>query len=110
MRRATKNDIIHINLNYESIIALLEGKSVLLAEPILKPFASKKSFQALIPSSMGLFQTIQSFLKFENMVWKLGIFKARGLPNKNFFLYVPIQENTLHIHLIQFEPFQSCKR
>jgi hypothetical protein len=31
------------------------------------------------------------------------------LPNINLFLYVPVQESTLHIHLIQLEPFQSCK-
>jgi hypothetical protein len=31
----------------------------------------------LIPGTRGLFQTIQSFLKLENMVWKLGSVKTR---------------------------------
>jgi hypothetical protein len=31
------------------------------------------------------------------------------LPHINLFLYVPVQEGTLHVHLIQLEPFRSCK-
>jgi hypothetical protein len=44
------------------------------------------------------------------MVRKLGIFKARGLPHIHLFLYVqlePFREGTLHMHLIQLEPFRS---
>jgi hypothetical protein len=41
------------------------------------------------------------------MVGVLRIFKARGLPHINLFLYVLVQEGTLHIHLIQLEPFEA---
>jgi hypothetical protein len=50
----------------------------------------KEGFQTPIPGSRGLFQTIQSFLEYEYRVCKLGTFKTRGLPNINFFLYIPI--------------------
>jgi hypothetical protein len=59
----------------------------------------------LILGSWGLFQPIQVFMELINIVRKLQIFKAMGLPHINLFLYVPIQEGTLHIHLIQLEPF-----
>jgi hypothetical protein len=45
MRGATKNDIIHVNLNQQSASALLEEKQSLSTEPILKPLASKKAFK-----------------------------------------------------------------
>jgi hypothetical protein len=54
----------------------------------------------LTPGSWRLFQTIQSFVELKNMVGELRIFKARGLPNINIFLYVPVQESIVHIHLI----------
>jgi hypothetical protein len=44
MRRTTKYDIIHINLNQQGIIAMLEVKNVLSTKVILKPFVSKKDF------------------------------------------------------------------
>jgi hypothetical protein len=49
MRRASKDDIIHVSLNQQSIIASLRKKRVLSIDPILKPLASKKGFQMLIP-------------------------------------------------------------
>jgi hypothetical protein len=45
MRRTTKDDIIHVNMNQQSVIALLEEERVLSTYPILKPFASKKVFK-----------------------------------------------------------------
>jgi hypothetical protein len=52
-----------------------------------------------MPSSRGLFQTIQSFLEFKNRVWKLGTLKTRGLPHIDLFLYIPIQKRTFDIYL-----------
>lgn len=44
---------------------VLEEKRVLSKESILKPFASKKYFKRSYQALWGLFQTIQSFLKFK---------------------------------------------
>jgi hypothetical protein len=55
-----------------------------------KTHCKQESFQTLISGSRGLFQTIQSFLEFRNMVWKLGTLKTRRLLNINLFLYIPI--------------------
>jgi hypothetical protein len=109
MRRATEDYIIHVYLNQKGVSALLEEKQSFINRAHLKTFIGQEGFQTLIPDSRGLCQTIQGFVEFKNMVGKLRIFKARGLPHINLFLYVPVQEGTLHVHLIQLEPFQSCK-
>jgi hypothetical protein len=75
---------------------MLEEKRVLSPDPILIPFKSRKD---LIPGSKGLFQTIQSFLEFKNMVSKLGTLKTRGLSHIHLFLYILIQKGTFDIHL-----------
>jgi hypothetical protein len=46
-------------------------------------------------------------MEFTNIVGELRFFKARWLPNINLFLYVPVQESTLHIYLIQLESFEA---
>ena len=105
MRRATEDYIIHVYLNQKGVSALLEEKQSFINRTHFKPFVKQEGFQTLILGSRGLLQTIQGFVEFKNMVSKLRIFKARRLPHINLFLYVPIQEGTLHIHLIQLEPF-----
>jgi hypothetical protein len=84
---------------------LLEEEQSLIYGTHPKTLIKQESFQTLILGSRDLFQTIQGFVEFKNMVGVLRIFKAMGLPHINLFLYVPIQEGTLHIHLIQLEPF-----
>jgi hypothetical protein len=62
----------------------------------------------LIPCSRGLFQTIQSFLEFKNVVWKLGTLKTRGYLTYTC-LYIPIQKGTFDIHLKKLKPFEAAK-
>ena len=109
MRRATEDYIIHVYLNQKGVSALLEEEQSLIYGTHPKTLIKQEGFQTLILGSRGLFQTIQGFMEFKNMVGELRIFKARGLPHIHLFLYVPIQEGTLHVHLIQLEPFRSCK-
>jgi hypothetical protein len=109
MRRATEDYIIHVYLNQKSVSALFEEEQSFINLTHFKTLLKQEGFQTLILRSQGLFQTIQGCVEFKDMVRKLRIFKARQLPNINLFLYVPVQESTLHIHLIQLEPFQSCK-
>jgi hypothetical protein len=109
MRRDTKDYIIHIYLNQKGVSALLEEEQSLIYGTHPKTLIKQEGFQMLIPGSWGLFQAIQSFIEFKNIVRKLRIFKARGLSHINLFLYIPIQEGTLHIHLIQLKPFRSRK-
>jgi hypothetical protein len=100
MIRATKNDIIYVYLNQESVSALLEEeKNSFINRTYFKTLFKQEGFQMLMLGSWGLFQTIQRFVELKNMVGKLRIFKAKGLFIINLFLYVPIQESTLHIHL-----------
>jgi hypothetical protein len=90
MRSTTKDDIIHVNLNQQRVNVMLEKKKSFVNITYFKTLSKQKGFQTLIPGSRGLFQTIQSFFKFKNMVWKLGILEHRGLIHINLFLYVPI--------------------
>jgi hypothetical protein len=69
---------------------MLKEKKSFIDRAHFKMLYKQKTFQTLILGSMGLFQTIHRFLKFENMVWKLGILKTRGLPHINLFLHIPI--------------------
>ena len=108
MRRATKNDIIHVYLNQESFSALLEEEQSFINWTHCKTHLKQEIFQALIPGSRGLLQTIQGFVDFKNMVGELRIFKARGLPNINLFLYVPIQESTLQSIWYSLNPFEAA--
>ena len=59
MRRATKNDIIHVYLNQESITALLKEKQSFVNKTHFITHFKQESFQTLILGSRGLFQTIQ---------------------------------------------------
>jgi hypothetical protein len=78
---------------------MLEEKKSFVHRAHFKTLRKHEIFQTLIPGSRGLFQTIQSFLEFKNMVWKLGTLKTMGLPNIYRFLYVPIQKGSFDIHL-----------
>jgi hypothetical protein len=79
MRGTTKNDIIHVNLNQKCVSALLEEKQSFIYGTHLKALSKQEGFQTLISGSRSLFQSIQGFVEFVNMVGILGIFKARGL-------------------------------
>src|SRR4029078_4074502 len=48
-------------------------------------------------------------LKFINTVWKLGIFKTRGLLHINLFFDKTIQEGRFHIHLETLKTLGSSK-
>jgi hypothetical protein len=78
---------------------LEEEKNSFINRTYFKTLFKQEGFQMLMLGSRGLFQTIQRFVELKNMVGKLRIFKAKGLSIINLFLYVPIQESTLHIHL-----------
>jgi hypothetical protein len=78
---------------------MLEEKMSFVHRAHFKTLRKQKRFQMPIPGSRGLFQTIQSFLEFKNMVWKLGTLKTMGLPNIYLFLYIPIQKGTFDIYL-----------
>jgi hypothetical protein len=78
---------------------MIEEKRTFVHRAHFKTLRKEKRFQTLMPGSRGLFQTIQSFLEFKNVVWKLGTLKTRGLHNIYLFLYIPIQKGTFDIHL-----------
>jgi hypothetical protein len=78
MRRATEDYIIHVYLNQKGVSALLEEEQSFINWTHFKTLLKQESFQALIPGSRGLFQTIQGFVEVKDMVRKLRIFKAGG--------------------------------
>jgi hypothetical protein len=78
MRRAIEDYIIDVYLNQKDASALLKEEQSFINRTHLKTLLKQESFQALIPGSRGLFQTIQGFVEFKNMVGELRIFKARG--------------------------------
>jgi hypothetical protein len=78
---------------------MLKEKKSFVHRAHFKTLRKQKRFQTLILGSRGLFQTIQSFLEFKTVVWKLGTLKTRGLPNIYLFLYIPIKKGTFDIHL-----------
>src|SRR6185437_13192220 len=79
VRRATKDNIIHVYLNQRKISARSHEEQSFINTSHFKALSQQKGFQSIIPSSRCLFQTVNSFLKFINTVWKLGIFETRGL-------------------------------
>ena len=96
MRRATEDYIIHVYLNQKGVNALLEEKQSFINRTHFKPFVKQESFQTLILGSRGLLQAIQGFVDFKNMVRKLRIFKARGLPHINLSLCTRSRKQSSH--------------
>jgi hypothetical protein len=97
MRRATKDYIIHIYLNQKDVSALLEEEQSLIYGSHPKTLIKQESFQTLIPGSRGLFQTIQGFVEFKNMVGELRIFKARGVAShKPLYLCTHSRRHSSH--------------
>jgi hypothetical protein len=56
---------------------------------------------------MGLFQTIQSFLKFKTWFGNLELSKLEA--HIHLFLYIPIQKSTFDIHLEKFKTLLNSK-
>ncbi len=88
--RTTKDDIIHINLNKKLIITMLKNKKRFVNLSHCKTFRKQKVLKPIIPCSRFLFQAIQSFKQFKNMVGKIRIFKTWWLFEINFLLYKTI--------------------
>jgi hypothetical protein len=76
MRRATEDYIIHMYLNQKDASALLEEEQSFINRTHSKTLLKQESFQALIPGSWDLFQTIQGFVEFKNMVGELRFLKS----------------------------------
>jgi hypothetical protein len=74
--------------------------------PHLKASLQQEPPQPTILSSRHLLQPIQSLPQLVHPVGVLLTLKPRWLPHIHFFLQHTIQESTLHIHLVQFEPFR----
>src|SRR4029078_8941784 len=73
VRRATKDNIIHVYLNQKEISARSPEEQSFISTSHFKALSQQKGFQSIIPSSRCLFQTVKSCLEFINMVWKFGI-------------------------------------
>jgi hypothetical protein len=78
MRRDTEDYIIHVYLNQKDVSVLFEEEQSFINRTHSKTLLKQEIFQVLVPGSRGLFQTIQGFVEFKNMVRELRIFKARG--------------------------------
>jgi hypothetical protein len=78
MRRATEDYIIHLYLNQMSVSALLEEEQSFIYGTHSKTLLKQESFQALIPGSRGLFQTIQGFVEFKTWLGNLLFSKLGG--------------------------------
>src|SRR6185437_6878463 len=109
VRRATKDNIIHVYLNQKKISARSHEEQSFINTSHFKTLSEQKDFQSIIPSSRCLFQTVKSFLKFINMVWKFGIFETRGLLYINLFFNKTIQEGRFNIHLENLKTLGSSK-
>jgi hypothetical protein len=83
----------------------LRRNKVLSIEPILKSFSSKKAFKRSYQALRTCFKPYKALWSLKTWLENLEFSKPGGLPNINLFLYVSVQESTLHIHLIQLEPF-----
>jgi hypothetical protein len=96
MRRATEDYIIDVYLNQKGVSALLEEKQSFISRAHLKTLIKQEGFQMLVLGSRGLFQPIQGFVEFKNIVRKLGIFKTRGLPHITSFSMYPFKKASSH--------------
>src|SRR5579859_5120283 len=105
----TEYDIININLHNQCVTPLPEQEQGLVHRSHLKPLTQQEGLQSIIPCSRGLLKPIQSFVQLVYMVGVFGMLKSCGLPNINLFLHPPLEEGTLHIHLIKLEPLGSSK-
>ena len=88
---------------------MLEEKNSFVRRAHFKTLWKQERFQTFITGSRGLFQTIQSFLEFKNMVWNLGTLKTRGLPHIDLFLYTPIQKALLTSIWKSLKPYEEAK-
>ena len=103
----SKYNIINIQLNQNNIIECFLDKQCLICFSSLICMRQQEVVQPLISLPWGLLQTIQSFLQFEDIIQMFMIFKSRRLTNINFFINIPIKENTFDIHLVKLESIHA---
>jgi hypothetical protein len=90
MRRSTKDDIIHVNLNQKGIISMLEDKRSSINRIHFKTLCKQEKTEMLIPGSRGLFQPYKAFWSLKTWFGNLELSKPVGLSHINLFLYIPI--------------------
>src|SRR6185369_8099128 len=61
VRRATKDDIIHVNLNQQKVRARVHEEQDFINTSHFKTFIKQEIFKPIVPSSRRLFQTLKSF-------------------------------------------------
>jgi hypothetical protein len=66
---------------------MLEENKGFIDKAHFETLCKQERFQTLIPDSRGLFQNIQSFLEFENKVWKLNLQSQVAASHKPLSLY-----------------------
>jgi hypothetical protein len=77
MRRATKNDIIHVYLNQESVSALLEEKQSFINR-ILKTLSSNKAFKRLYQTLKACFRPYKALWSLKTWLENLEFSKSGG--------------------------------
>lgn len=64
---------------------------------------SNKFNESCIPSSGGLFESLERFCKFEDMIYKTKINEPFWLVNNDFLIQETIEKSIIHIHLVELE-------
>ena len=90
MRRATKDDIIYVNLNKLEIIATSESKQSFINRPCHIPMMKQEGLNPIIPSPSRLFKPIQSFMKLVYSMRVFGVLETWGLLDIDLFFYETI--------------------
>jgi hypothetical protein len=85
MRRATKNDIIYVNLNKKSL-PCLRVKRVLSTLPIIYPCSNKKVLSLAYHARGASLSPYKAFKSLYTLLEYFGVLKTWGLRNKHFLL------------------------
>jgi hypothetical protein len=71
--------------------------------PVLESIRNKEISKAFILCSCGLLKSIEQLRELVHMVGIPVILKARGLLQIHLLLDWPIEESTIHVHLIELK-------
>jgi hypothetical protein len=75
--------------------------------PGLESIRNKKISKAFIPGSWGFLESIERLRELIHMVEVLVTLKAKGLLHVYLLLDCPVEEGTLHVHLIELKRMVS---
>src|SRR4051812_9610196 len=76
--------------------------------PNVKPTIKQQLSKVHIPRVWVLFEPIEHFIKFVDMVWEVGILKSQGLIYIYQLIQWTIKECTFYIHLLQLKVMMCC--